>query len=251
MKMTRSLTVKIFPTRQKMGRAAAEAVRGTMLSLLQEQKSLRMVFASAPSQVEFLASLRSFPDIPWQRVTGFHMDEYPHVGKGSPQSFSQFLRDHLFDHLPFGAVECLNSDCADPEEECMRYAALLEQAPVDIVCMGIGENGHIAFNDPPVADFHDPLSVKMVRLDEPCRKQQVNDGAFPTLDDVPREAISLTVPTLLSAPKIFAVVPGPRKARSVFDALQGPVSTACPASVLRTHPSVEIYLDTDSAVLLD
>jgi glucosamine-6-phosphate deaminase len=190
------------------------------------------------------------PGIPWDKVTAFHMDEYLGLPHESPQGFGTFLRKHLFDAVPLGRVELLNGTAADPESECRRYAEALQEAPLDIICMGIGENGHIAFNDPPVADFHDPLVVKVVELDAACRRQQVNDGCFPSVADVPRQALTLTVPALLSGKSAFVVVPGMQKARAVFDAVIGPLHRSCPASILRRHPSVRLFLDTASATLL-
>jgi glucosamine-6-phosphate deaminase len=233
-----------------MGAAAARAVRQAMLEILAANAEVRMVFAAAPSQEEFLEELTKAQDIPWHRVTGLHMDEYFGLDKDSPQSFSHFLRVRLFDRVPFGRVECLDPTTTNPSMECIRYARIVRDKHLDIVCMGIGENGHLAFNDPPIADFADPYTVKVADLDERCRRQQVNDGAFPTLADVPLQAITLTIPTLLSASRIFAVVPGERKARAVFDALRGPIATSCPASALRRHPHVELFLDAQSAALV-
>jgi glucosamine-6-phosphate deaminase len=230
-----------------MGAAAAAYVRQSLLQVFTKKTHARVVFAAAPSQIEFLAALTQYQDIPWQRVIGLHMDEYFGLSREAPQSFGQFLRMHLFDKVPFGRVEYLDPTTADPAVECERYAAIMKADPVDLVCMGIGENGHIAFNDPPIADSSDPLTVKIADLDDKCRQQQVNDGCFPTLADVPRQAMTLTVPALLSASIISVVAPGPRKAQAVFDALRGPIGTACPASLLRTHPSVEVFLDMQSA----
>ena len=241
--------VRVYGSREEMGSAAAHAVSGTIHSFLRGQEKVRMVFAAAPSQLEFLSSLVSFQDIPWGRVEGFHMDEYLGIGSAS-QSFGRFLQKHLFYRVKMGRVEYIHPDPPDAEEECRRYAGMLDERPIDIVCMGIGENGHIAFNDPPVADFADPLRVKVVELDERCREQQVHDGGFPTMDKVPSHAITLTIPTLLSARKIFTVVPGPRKAEAVHCALRGPLTTACPASVMRTHDDIELFLDSASALLL-
>ncbi len=241
--------VRVFPSREEMGSAAAHAVSGAILFFLENQERVRMVFAAAPSQLEFLASLVCFQDIPWGRIEGFHMDEYLEIGR-APQSFGCFLQKHLFSRVKMGRVEYIDPDPSDAGEECRRYASLLKERPIDIVCMGIGENGHIAFNDPPVADFADPLAVKVVELDERCRQQQVNDGSFARAESVPRFAITLTIPCLLSARKIFVVVPGPRKARAVFAALRGPLTTACPASVMRTHKDIELFLDSASALLL-
>jgi glucosamine-6-phosphate deaminase len=242
--------VHIYPTRNEMGAAAARTVSRAIVEVLALKPQVRMVFAAAPSQLEFLAALIADQGIPWQRVVGFHMDEYFGLAHNAPQSFALFLRTHLFDRVPFGRVECLDPTTQSPEEECRRYTKLLVEAPIDIVCMGIGENGHIAFNDPPIADFADPLVVKIADLDDQCRQQQVNDGCFPSMEAVPRQAITLTIPAMLAAPLIFAVVPGPQKARAVRDALRGPISTACPASALRTHPHVELFLDVHSASLL-
>lgn len=248
--ITREVDVHVYPTRQEMGAAAARAVRQAILDVLVTEAEVRMVFAAAPSQLEFLAELIAFDDIPWQRVVGFHMDEYFGLAKDAPQSFGVFLRTHLFDRVPFGHVEYIDPTTETPSAECQRYAKLLKDQPIDIVCMGIGENGHIAFNDPPIADFADPLTVKIADLDDRCRQQQVNDGCFPTLQDVPRQAITLTIPALLSAPNAFVVVPGLQKAQAVKDALRGPISTACPASALRTHPHAELFLDVQSASML-
>jgi glucosamine-6-phosphate deaminase len=245
-----NLKVEVFPTRDAMGRAAASHVREELLSILERQQKARVVFAAAPSQNEFLASLVSIPDIPWERIEAFHMDEYIGVARDSPQSFGQFLRIHLFDRVAFGRVEFIDPSVRDPEGECVRYARLLAERPVDLICMGIGENGHIAFNDPPVADFSDPLPLKIVELDGPCRAQQVHDGSFAHIEHVPRFAITLTVPTLFAARKLSAVVPGPRKAHAVYETVKGPLGTACPASILRKHPSARLYLDFDSAALL-
>jgi len=239
--------VQVFPDRRAMGSAAAQAARQALNEILAGTSAARVVFAAAPSQVEFLASLVNMRDISWQRVVGFHMDEYFGLTPDAPQSFGNFLRIHVFGHLPFGRVEYMDSTTRDPDAECRRYASLVKQAPIDIVFMGIGENGHIAFNDPPVADFNDRLTVKIAELDERCRQQQVNDGCFPTIDAVPRRAMTLTIPALLSASKIIVVVPGPQKAQAVHDALRGPITTACPASVLRRHPDVQMFLDVHSA----
>jgi glucosamine-6-phosphate deaminase len=230
-----------------MGASAADFVRRTLLQALTKKAQARVVFAAAPSQIEFLAALTKYEDIPWERVIGLHMDEYFGLSRDAPQSFGHFLRVHLFDKVPFGRVEYLDPTTADPAQECERYAAIVKADPIDLICMGIGENGHIAFNDPPIANVADPLTVKIANLDDMCRQQQVNDGCFPTLADVPRQAMTLTVPVLLSAPVISAVVPGPRKAKAVYDTLRGPISTGCPASLLRTHPYVEVFLDIQSA----
>ena len=208
----------------------------------------RVILASAPSQNELLDALVG-ADVDWSRVTLFHMDEYAGLDAQHPASFRRYQRERVLDRIRPAAFHGLAGE-ADADAECARYAALLAEAPIDVVCLGIGENGHLAFNDPPVADFADPALVKVVALDEACRRQQVNDGCFAALDAVPRHALTLTIPALLRGGALFCAVPGPRKANAVRDALRGPISTACPASILRTHPHATLYLDADSAALL-
>jgi len=245
------LTAKIYDTREEMGFAAAEEIKACILSLLQNQQEINMIFAAAPSQNEVLACLAHDPEIPWNRVNAFHMDEYVGLSADAPQGFANFLNAHLFGIAPFKSVYTLDSSATDAEQECRRYAALLEQYPCDIVVMGIGENGHIAFNDPPVADFADPLAVKLVQLDEICRNQQVNDGCFAKIEDVPTTAITLTVPTLFAGKYLFCIVPAKTKAKAVRATLRGDVGEACPATVLRRHPHAILYLDGDSSALLE
>jgi glucosamine-6-phosphate deaminase len=241
------LNVEIHANRQALGRAAGAAAADQLRSVLARQDGARVIFACAPSQDETLEELMSQPGISWDRVTAFHMDEYVGLSAGHPASFRRYLREHVTSRTRFRAVNELGGDARDPGAECARYAALLAAAPIDLVCLGIGENGHLAFNDPPVADFDDPLRVKRVMLDEACRAQQVNDGCFMSLGDVPREALSLTIPALLSGAHLVCSVPGPRKASAVRATLRGPVVTACPASVLRRHAGATLYLDRDSA----
>ena len=244
------LAVEVHADRGAMGTSAANAVAGYLRILQQRRRPVRAVFACAPSQNEFLATLARAPGIDWAGVTAFHMDEYVGLPSGHPASFRRYLKEHLTTLVPLGQFCEIAGDAPDAEAECARYAGLLRQAPIDLVCLGIGENGHLAFNDPPVADFHDPLAVKIVELDRACREQQVHDGCFPSLGEVPRRALTLTIPTLVSAARLFCMVPGPRKAAAVRAALTGGVETACPASILRTHPAATLYLDRDSAALL-
>lgn len=242
-----SLETKIYDTRLAMGKAAAEDIKACLLSLLAEKESVSVIFAAAPSQNEVLATLSEDPEIPWERIHAYHMDEYIGLSADAPQGFGNFLKAHLFGLVPLGQVSYIDSTAKDPEEEARRYACLLAKDPADLVVMGIGENGHIAFNDPPVADFGDPLPVKPVALDETCRMQQVHDGCFASLKEVPTHAITLTVPTLIKAPRLFCIVPGPTKAKAVKATLEGEISTRCPASILRTHPCAILYLDRESA----
>lgn len=241
------LNVRIYPDRDEMGcsaaREAAQAIRG----LLEEKEEVNLIFAAAPSQSEFLRALCAEEGIDWGRVNAFHMDEYVGLEVGQEGSFTNFLNERVFERLPFKGVFRLNGAAEDTGEECGRYARLLHDHPVTITFMGVGENGHIAFNDPSVAKFDDSAVVKVVDLERTCRMQQVHDKCFPTLEDVPERAYTLTIPTLLSAEKIFCMVPGQTKAAAVERMLTGEIQEACPASILRRHASAVLYLDQDSA----
>lgn len=247
--MKDKLEVKIFSNRPEMGKSAAEDAAEVINRLLQKKEKLNVIFAAAPSQNEFLDALTK-QDIDFSRITAFHMDEYIGLPKDAPQGFGNFLRRSIFDKCPFAQVHYLNGQAENPEEECQRYTELLRQAEIDIVFMGIGENGHIAFNDPSVADFNDKKAVKIVVLEETCRQQQVNDGCFKTLDDVPKTAMTLTIPTLMAASYQFCIVPSALKAKAVSDTINGPVDEKCPASILRTKENTFLYLETESASLL-
>ena len=243
------LTVCCYDSRAEMGRAAAADVAAKIRELLAEKETIRMIFAAAPSQNEFLAALASDPTVDFTKIDAFHMDEYIGLPADAPQGFGNFLRDRLFNLAPFRSVTYLNGLAADPEKECRRYGELLKGG-VDIVCMGIGENGHIAFNDPAFAEFDDKKAVKIVELDPVCRMQQVHDGCFASLDQVPTHALTLTIPTLTRVGVIFCMVPAASKANAVKACVEGPVTEACPASILRTCPGAKLYLDPDSASLL-
>lgn len=244
------LHVEVYPTRLDLGQAAARAVVQRVSKLLESQERVRMVFAAAPSQNEFLAALTGNTSLDWARVEAFHMDEYLGLPPDSQQSFGRFLRERIFGLLPFGRVEYIDATAPDAAQECQRYAGLLAERQIDIVCAGIGENGHMAFNDPPVADFRDPLAVKVVAMDLVCRQQQVHDGAFANLDSVPTHAITLTMPTLMSARWVYCMVPGPTKSQAVYHTLHDEITTACPATVMREHPAAVLYLDQESAALI-
>lgn len=239
------LAVHIAQSRVAMGNQAATAIGDEIRECLLKQAGIRMVFAAAPSQAEMLARLCSEKDIDWTRVTAFHMDEYLGPEAGSPQRFGTWLRRAIFDHLPFASVHLIEpgDNAAQPAED---YAAKLKEAPIDIVCCGIGVNGHLAFNDPP-ADFDDPLMMRVVNLDLQCRQQQVDDQCFASLDEVPAAALTMTVPALLAGRAIFCTVPGASKRDAVQRALLGPIDSMCPASALRLHPRCAVYLDQDSA----
>ena len=244
------LKVNIYASRDEMGAAAARDVKAAILRALDTKESINMIFAAAPSQNEVLANLANDKEIPWGRVNAFHMDEYIGLDKDAPQGFGNFLRDHIFGIAPFKSVNYIDISAPDADEECARYSDLLREYPVDIVVLGIGENGHIAFNDPPFADFSDDKLVKSVKLDEVCRNQQVNDGCFATIDDVPTHALTLTVPALMSGKELYCIVPAKTKANAVKETLYGEITPACPASVLRTHKCATLYLDPDSASLI-
>jgi len=238
------LNVQVYASRKEMGEAAARIVRKKISDMLKEKETINMIFAAAPSQNEFLANLIEASEIEWSRINAFHMDEYIGISPKSPQSFGYFLRTNLFDLVNFKEIYYISPN--NPENEAKRYAELLKKYPPDIVCLGIGENGHLAFNDPPVADFEDPELVKIVELDDACIQQQVNDGCFETISDVPKTAITLTIPALMSAKFMCCVVPGITKANAVKKTLTGEISTNCPASILRTHDNAVLYLDEDS-----
>jgi glucosamine-6-phosphate deaminase len=240
------IRVNIFADRAQMGAAAARTTADLIRHLLASQPVVNMIFAAAPSQNEFLAALSEQP-VEWSRINAFHMDEYIGLNEDAPQSFARYLKEHLFDKTPFRSIHFLQGDAEDLDAECRRYTVLLKQQPPDIVCMGIGENNHLAFNDPPVADFHDPETVKVVTLDADCRQQQVNDGCFPSLGVVPEQALTLTISALVQGRHIICVVPGERKANAVYHTLHSPISEKYPSTILRQHPSVEMYLDKDSS----
>jgi glucosamine-6-phosphate deaminase len=247
--MKDKLTVKIYTSCEEMAHQVALDVSVRIRQLLNEKESINMIFAAAPSQTGFMSELIACKDIEWQRIRAFHMDEYIGLREDASQRFGNFLKENLFDQVPFRQVYYLDG-LKPAEEECNRYAALLTEYPADIVCLGIGENGHIAFNDPHVADFNDPLYVKTVSLDEVCRQQQVNDKCFVCIEEVPTHALTLTIPTLLLAPYLYCIVPFRSKAQAVYKTLEGEISENCPASVLRTKENAILYLDQESASLL-
>jgi len=237
------MNTEIFPTRREMGLAAANAAADFLRRTLLKQELVRAIFAAAPSQNEMLAALREAEGVDWSRVVAFHMDEYIGLDAAAPQRFAAFLKERLFERLPFREIHLIEPEGIEPIE---NYEKLLKAAPIDLVCLGIGENGHIAFNDPPVADFADPVWVKVVDLDDACRRQQVNDGCFPTFDAVPKQAITLTIPALFSGKRLICTVPGPTKRQAVIRTLNDPISTACPATILRNHDACTLFLDGES-----
>lgn len=244
------LLVKVSETREAMGRlASAEAVE-YIKDLMSKKREVNIIFAAAPSQNDFLSNLLT-SDVDWSKVNAFHMDEYVGIASDAPQGFANFLSTRIFSKMNFASVNLINSMAEDPELECERYAALLKKYPIDIVFLGIGENGHLAFNDPHVAFFDDPKSVKIVDIDEVCRQQQVNDGCFESIDQVPTHAFTITMPDLVQVNKLFVIVPTAIKANAIKGTCDGSITTDCPSSILRTHKDATLYIDRDSAGLLN
>jgi glucosamine-6-phosphate deaminase len=240
-----AIPICVGSSRGDMGRQAASDVAAELRRRLAVQHRVRMIFAAAPSQSPMLEALLREPAIDWDRVSAFHMDEYLGLPEDAPQRFGVWLSRALFDRLPFAEVHLLFAG-DDPLQSADRYARKLNEAPIDLVCLGVGVNGHLAFNDPP-ADFHDAASVKIVHLDEICRQQQVSDGCFKRLEEVPRSALTLTIPRLLAAHRIYCCVPGLQKRKAVVRMLEGPIGADCPATALRLHPHCVLYLDPDAA----
>jgi len=238
-----ALRVVVLPTRAEMGQVAADHVADRMRTLLATQPTVRAVFAAAASQEDVLAALVRAEGIDWSRVEAFHLDEYVGLPLGDPRSFGRWLGDHIFSIVRPGRVELMDGGAPDATLECARYGALIADGGLDIALIGIGENGHLAFNDPHVADFDDPFTVKPVEIDDMSRHQQVRDGAFAEFDAVPRLAMTVTMSTIMASRAISVVVPGVHKAAAVARTLDGPIETACPASVLRRHPDAVLFVD--------
>lgn len=235
-------------SRAEMGRKAACDIAAELRMRLGIRAGVRIIFAAAPSQSEMLAALVREPDGDWTRVTAFHMDEYLGLERNAPQRFSLWLRRALFDHLPFAQVHLIEPG-QDLDRVADDYARALAEDAIDLVCLGIGVNGHLAFNDPP-ADFNDPKDIKIVTLDDRCRRQQVEEGCFANLNDVPLCALTLTIPRLLSADRLFCCAPGRLKTEAVRGTIHDPVSPECLSTALRTHGDCSLYLDRESAAWL-
>lgn len=240
-----SLSVLKFQTREALDMRAGADAAEAIIEAVNARGAARIILASAPSQTGFLRTLLSKP-IPWGKVHIFHMDEYVGIDATHPASFRHYQQEHVLSKITPAAFHGIRGESIDASGECDRYARMLAESPIDVVCAGIGENGHLAFNDPP-ADLNDPLRVKVVTLDEACRQQQVNDGCFPDMDSVPRRALTLTVPALLSGKQMFVIVPGPRKAAAIRHTLRDAISGECPATALRNHPNATLYIDAASA----
>lgn len=240
------LRVLIYPNREEMGHRAGTDAAKAIAAAIAERGFANVLFAAAPSQNETLATLCADSRVDWTKVNAFHMDEYIGLPPSHPAGFRQYLKRTIFDRFPFRSVHLLGGDAQDLSQEIARYEGLLREYPLDVCLMGIGENGHIAFNDPPVADFEDPHLVKIVELEHRCRMQQVHDGCFETIDQVPTHALTVTIPGIMGAGTLVCSVPAATKAEAARDIMLGEISTACPASVLRRHPHAVLYLDRAS-----
>ena len=240
------LEVSVSETRDIMGKVAAQDI-ADCINKMADKEEINMIFAAAPSQNDVLYHLCERTDIDWTKINAFHMDEYIGLPNDAPQKFSNFLIERIFSEKPFKSVNFIDSST---EAGAKSYGELLLEYPVDIVVMGIGENGHIAFNDPHVADFNDKELVKVVKLDDMCRQQQVNDGCFDKFDDVPEFALTLTIPSLTKAAHLFCIVPCSTKANAVYNTINGDINEKCPATILRLHNSAKLYCDGDSAKLI-
>jgi glucosamine-6-phosphate deaminase len=243
-------TVHVHRDAPSLARAAADEAAAVLRAAVAARGVAHAMFATGNSQLAFVHALvHETADVPWSDVVVFHMDEYVGVGPDHPAGFGHWIRTRITEPTHPRAAFYVEG-LGDAAAACERYAALLRQHPLDLCCLGVGENGHLAFNDPPVADFSDRLDVKVVELDPACRAQQVNEGHFPDVEAVPSKAITVTIPALLRAGRVLAIVPEARKAVPVRDALTGPVATSCPASALRTVAHATIHLEPDSARLL-
>lgn len=243
------LKVRIYETADQLGQQAALFVTEKLQNIIHTKGKARIVIATGASQFAFYKELIQC-NIEWPKITVFHLDEYLGIPESHPASFRKYLKERILDIVKPGNIHFLGGDAPDPEAEVQRYGRLLQEDEIDLACIGIGENGHIAFNDPAVANFNDNVPVKVVELDKDCRKQQLGEGWFKSLDDVPTHALSLTIPAIMNARTISCVVPDLRKSAAVRNTLEGPVAESCPASILRKHPDATLFLDPNSATLL-
>jgi glucosamine-6-phosphate deaminase len=246
-----TLKVRIHDSPIAAGEAAAKAAAETLRQLNQNGNRIGVIFATGASQLETLRALTAISGLPWEKVHGFHMDEYMGIDEGHPASFRRYLRENLTERVPMEEFFEIDGSSSDPKRIQREYVQQLQAADPQLCLLGIGENGHIAFNDPAEADFDDPDAMKVVTLDAECRQQQVAEGWFPRFEDVPLQALTLTIPTILNVRKLIVSIPGRRKAQSVRRTLVEPISTACPATILRSHPDATLYLDQESAAELD
>lgn len=241
------LPVEIYETNEVMGVAAAQAARRCILDAIDQKGQANIILATGNSQLTFFKALRAFEDMDWSRVFVFHMDEFLGIDPGHPASFPKFLRTHFLDYVDCGAFFPISGDTSRIQATCDEYTELLKKYPIDMVALGYGENGHIAFNDPPYALFDDPAWVKVVKLDEVSRQQQYKEGLFKSLEETPSQAITLTIPALLAAKQMLCIVPESRKAEAVRACLREPIDESRPGSILRRVNHARLFLDMDSA----
>lgn len=245
-----NLNIEIHPDSESVGKAAAGAASQLLRKLAAERESIGVIFATGASQLDTLRALVAEPEVPWSRIRGFHMDEYIGLDEDHPASFRHYLRENLTSRVSMREFTEIDGSSVDPESVCREYVTALRKADPQLCLLGVGENGHLAFNDPGEADFQDPKPMKVVALDAECRQQQAAEGWFKTKEEVPELALTLTIPTLFQIPRLIASVPGQRKAQILRRTLQEPISTHCPATILRKHPSATLYLDLESAAEL-
>lgn len=246
-----NLKLEIHENCKSAGESAARAVARTFEDLERKGNGISAIFATGASQLAVLEALTAIPGLPWDKIQGFHMDEYVGISDTHPASFRRYMREKLTSRVVMKQFWEIDGNAPDLETFCRKYAEKLHAAAPQLCLLGIGENGHLAFNDPAEANFSDPADVKVVRLDRVCKQQQVEEGWFGSLDDVPERAITLTIPALFRVPKLIVSVPGPRKAQIVRRALEEPIGTSCPATILRTHPDATLYLDKESAAEIE
>jgi glucosamine-6-phosphate deaminase len=247
---TDSLPVRVYANQAELSNDVARLTQACLRDALAAKGSAAMILATGNSQIQFLEELIRIGGVDWSKITLFHMDEYLGLSADHKASFRRYMRERVANRVKPRVFNYLEGDALLPMDECERYTRLLRAQPIDLCCLGVGENGHLAFNDPPVANFEDPRAVKIARLDEACRMQQVGEGHFADMAAVPQYALTLTIPMLCSAKKMFCIAPEKRKALAIKAALQGPISTACPASFLRKQAQATLFLDEDSASLL-
>jgi len=246
-----NLKIEIYASRREAGAAAAEAAAAELRRLARQNESIGVIFATGASQLETLRALIKITGLPWDRIRGFHMDEYIGIDADRIASFRYYMRQELTERVPMHSFYEVDGNAADPAKFCRQYAKALRSANPQLCLLGVGENGHLAFNDPGLADFNDPEDMKIVALDEDCKQQQVAEGWFKLIEEVPSQALTLTIPVLLRVPKLIVSVPGSRKAKIINRVLRDPISTACPATILRTHPDTTVFLDEESALELE
>ncbi|PSM50601.1 glucosamine-6-phosphate deaminase [Chroococcidiopsis sp. CCALA 051] len=245
-----ALTVRLYDRADELTTDAAKITQRYLQNLLTQQETARVILATGNSQIEFLSKLVNLGEIDWSRIVFFHLDEYLGIDANHPASFRRYLRERVEEKVHPAAFHYIDGDTVQPLAECDRYTKLLLSQPIDLCCLGMGGNGHLAFNEPSVADFQDPDYIKLVKLELSTRQQQVNQGYFNNIAAVPQYAFTLTIPAICLAQKIFCFALGKHKAQAVQQTLEGAIATSCPATILRSQAQATLFLDADSASLL-